>query len=108
MGYIGPSPRPKSIIKVDATDSPIANSLKSRGSDQKARIDLEPYWEEDPRQVVFRARVDGVTKCTFSPIRLILNVADLCRNRYNTDVGTSDFIPCKCRLLSVEFPVPPA
>ena len=72
-GYVIPqsSWRPTDMGILDPMSFPIASSLKSTKPDRKIRIDLEPCWEEDPRQVVFRARVDGVPVYTFSALRLI-------------------------------------
>jgi hypothetical protein len=44
--------------------------LTSHSSETRARIDIEPFWEVEHEKVIFRLRLDGVVKCSFSPQKL--------------------------------------
>lgn len=56
---------------IEVSDLPKANVISSHPSDIKIGIDLEPSWESDPRCVRFRARINEILACSFSPEYLI-------------------------------------
>ena len=106
VSYIASGPRPKHPLRVDTAESPRIDLFTTRESDLKSRIDIDPYWEGDPRKVVFRARVGGLVKCTFSPLRLINDIAAFVRSE-NLD-SQIQVIHCTCGTPSVEYSVPSA
>jgi hypothetical protein len=60
-------PRPMSSEIWNVEPSQGFRNLVKTPADTIIRIDAEPWWEQDERVVVFRARVDGVVKAIFSP-----------------------------------------
>jgi hypothetical protein len=96
------------VRTLNTSPFPISKNLKSERPDRKIRIDLEPWWEEDPRQVVFRTRVNGALLYTFSPCRLI----NLLRGRRATQAvsvnkGNSvQLMSCDCNGFLNEISVP--
>lgn len=82
-------------------DHPIATGLKSRRSDKKARIDAEPFWEGDPRRVVFRLRLDGVLACSLNPGSLVAAFS-----RGHDKQPPSHDVSCDCGTLTTEVSIP--
>jgi len=86
----------------------IASSLKSTKPDRKIRIDLEPCWEEDPRQVVFRAHVDRVPIYTFSALRLIdrMHGRGIIQVVHGNKENRIQVVSCDCGGFSDEISIP--
>ena len=90
---------------IEISDLPRAATLSSRPSDITIRIDLEPSWETDPRRVIFRARVNGIVKCNFSPEYLIIPlVTPVTMKGYR--INNFHFASCQCAKPSDDVPVP--
>ena len=51
-------------------DFPATTTPASYTPSPTVRIDLEPHWEGNPRQVIFRVRIEGILKYSFSPFKL--------------------------------------
>jgi hypothetical protein len=101
---------PGSVAReVDVRKSPTIDLLTTREPDLKVRIDIDPHWEDDPRKVVFRARVGGVVECTINPHRLITDIA---RATFVHNVGPVSWdgsihvVHCTCGSPSVGHPAP--
>jgi hypothetical protein len=103
VSYIASGPR-SNAVKVDTSDSPVIDILTTRGSNQKLKIDLEPYWEGDARKVVFRARVGGLLRCTFSPRRLVNDIAAFARDMFFE--SPIQVVSCQCGTRSTAFHLP--
>jgi hypothetical protein len=82
------------MIKVNHL--PDERILKSAKSDQKIKIDLEPFWEDDPR-TIFRARVDGVLKFSFSPSTLFSEIV--------ASSSGNAYVFCNCGIPTLEISV---
>jgi hypothetical protein len=94
-----------SSVEVNAEDMPVATRLKDQAADRQPRIDLEPYWEGDARNVVFRVRIGGVVKCTFSPTFLIFQLGDF-KDSVSALKSTTRIVSCRCGDPSAEISVP--
>ena len=99
--YVGNRGLSKRHTKIDTSVLPALQTTTRQPLEHKIRIDLEPYWEIEPRQVVFRARVDGVVKCTFSPLQLI----DECMTLAQEDEGRLHLVNCECQCRSDQVEV---
>jgi len=86
-------------VSLNTESFPIINSLECQESDTNARIDLEPYWERDPQSVIFRVRIDGLVKWTFSPMTLLSQF-----DQYKDE--STQFVFCECDSLSGDVSVP--
>jgi hypothetical protein len=82
-------------------DAPITNFLSAHQFDRRVRIDFEPDWEDDPRTILFRARVEGMVKYIFRPRQLI----DMLTNGGDSALAVR-IISCNCRTPVFEIPVP--
>ena len=94
-------PRPVKPVPIPASDLPISSTLKSNPSDQRIRIDLEPFWESNPRHAVYRVRIGGVLICSFNPMNLIIDLADACLNS-----KAIHMVSCSCGSKFKEVSVP--
>ena len=92
-------------VDVKTAEFPVATTLKSQESDRKPRVDLEPHWESDPRRVVFRARIDGVLKCSFSPTLLIFQLGHF-KDASKALKSETYIVSCECNEPSSECSVP--
>ena len=62
---------------------------------------MEPFWESNPRHVIYRVRVGGVLLCSFSPMNWIIDLADAGLNTKQIHM-----VSCSCGSKFKEISVP--
>jgi len=67
-GYVRAAAGTRGVSRLTLNPEPDTTLLQSGASNANVRIDVEPDWEGDPRTVIFRARVDGLPRTSFSPL----------------------------------------
>ena len=67
VGYIRSAKIAMRHQTISLTSEPFTQFLRAGRPNATIRIDVEPSWETDQRNIVFKARVEGMPVCTLSP-----------------------------------------